>query len=145
MKEHLERILQTVQETQLVERLMAARSLAERIKICNDANGTPEFQEFMCYEEEAAECMTADDEGLISTDEFTCDPSNAVEIATVLIVCGIDDMEVFGNEGYWYFIEALKNVEDVRQYVAHELVRFLEEEQHLISECSLEEILAEIF
>lgn len=145
MKEHLERILQTVREMQLVEKLMATDSLTERVKICNDANGTPEFQEFMRYEDEAAECMTADDEGLISTDEFTCDPSNAVEIATVLIICGIDDLELFGGEGYWYFIEALKNVEDVRRYVAQELIRFLEVEQQLISERPLDEILSKIF
>ena len=50
---HLKRLSETVKGTQLVERLMCAGSLSERVKICETAKTTPEFQEFIKHYEDA--------------------------------------------------------------------------------------------
>jgi len=141
MYEHLKRLIETVKGTQLVERLMCTASLAERVKICETAKATPEFQEFI----EDATAGPFNYSGLISEYEYEYNPSNAVETAIILIICGIDDLTMFDDDAYDYFIEDLKNVEGEKESVADALVRFLDEQQNLISDCRLEDILEVIF
>jgi len=123
---------------------MCAGSLSERVKICETAKATPEFQEFIKRYEEVRE-VTSDFMGLISEYEYEYNPSNAVETAIILIICGIDDLTMFDDDAYDYFIEDLKNVEGEKESVADALVRFLDEQQNLISDCRLEDILEVIF
>ena len=107
MKEQLEKLTQTVKETRLVERLMAANSTDERVKICEEAKKTPEFQEFMDRYGEVVEAQPVDVDYMVSSDEFTCTKENAVAIAVIFIIEGIDDIDMFDDDGIDEFFYAL--------------------------------------
>lgn len=141
---HLKRLSETVTETQLVERLMCAGSLSERVKICETAKTTPEFQEFIKHYEDAI-AEISDDYALISEYEYEYDSSNAVETAIILIICGIDDIIMFDDVAYDFFIDDLTNVKGEKGDVAEALYSFLELQQNMISDCRLEDILEVIF
>ena len=141
---HLKRLSETVTETQLVERLMCAGSLSERVKICETAKTTPEFQEFIKHYEDAI-AEIPDDYALISEYEYEYDSSNAVETAIILIICGIDDIIMFDDVAYDFFIDDLTNVKGEKGDVAEALYSFLELQQNMISDCRLEDILEVIF
>ena len=141
---HLKRLIETVKGTQLVERLMCAGSLSERVKICETAKTTPEFQEFIKHYEDAI-AEIPDDYALISEYEYEYDSSNAVETAIILIICGIDDVTMFDDDAYVYFIDDLGNVKGEQKSVADALIHFFNDQQNMISDCRLEDILEVIF
>ena len=90
MKEHLERMIQYVKETHLVESLMNASSLEERVKICEDARETSEFLDFDAHYVEVMGKLDPDQESLLSGTDFECTEDNAVAVAMVLIITGIE-------------------------------------------------------
>ena len=140
MHEHLKRLIETVTETQLVKRLMSEDSLDGRVKICENEKESPEFQEFIKHYED-----TPYDYGFISESEYECNPSNVVEAAVILIICGIDDIIMFDNAAYDFFIDDLTNVKGEKGDVAEALYSFLEVQQNMISDNRLEDILEVIF
>ena len=140
MHEHLKRLIETVIETQLVKRLMSEESLEERVRICENEKASPEFQEFIKHYED-----TPYNFGFISEFEYECNPSNVVEAAIILIICGIDDIIMFDDDAYKFFIKDLMDVRGEKGNVAKALFRFFEEQQNLISDNRLEDILEVIF
>lgn len=144
MHEHLKRLIETVTETQLVKRLMSEDSLDGRVKICENEKASPEFQEFIKHYEDI-DADTASCEGLISGHEYECNPSNVVDVAIILIICGIDDIRMFDEDAYDFFIDDLTNVKGEKGDVAEALYSFLELQQNMISDCRLEDILEVIF
>lgn len=149
MKEQLEKLTQTVKETRLVERLMAANSTDERVKICEEAEKTPEFQEFMNRYGEVVEAQPVDVDYMVSSDEFTCTKENAVAIAVIFIIECIDDIDMFDEDGLYTFYDALKKVEGAEKEVAQKIRQLLATEYDCdglaISNFDLSELLERIF
>ena len=149
MKEQLERLIQQVQETHLIERLVDAKSLQERVKICEEAKKTPEFQEFMDRYGEVVEAQPVDVDYMVSSDEFTCTKENAVAIAVIFIIEGIDDIDMFDDDGIDEFFYALMNVKGAHKKVAQKIVQLLGTdpgcESSFISDFNLNELLERIF
>lgn len=149
MKEQLEKLTQTVKETRLVERLMAANSTDERVKICEEAEKTPEFQEFMNRYGEVVEAQHVDVDYMVSSYEFTCTKENAVAIAVIFIIECIDDIDMFDEDGLDTFYDALKKVEGAEKEVAQKIRQLLATEYDCdglaISNFDLSELLERIF
>lgn len=125
MKEQLEKLIRTVEETQLVKRLMAAKDTAERVKICKEAEKTPEFEAFMERYGEVVENQPVDVDYMVSADEFTCTKENAVAVAVIFIIEGIDDVDMFDECGLDRFFDALENVEGEQKEVAAQILKLL--------------------
>lgn len=142
MKEHLERMIQYVKETHLVESLMNASSLEERVKICEDARTTAEFEAFKaCYNEAVEELENPDVDALLSCTDFECTKDNAVAVAMILIIAEVDDPDMF--EDFEELPGALQRVKGEQSKMAKAIANFLE--WHVISENPLVKILEEIF
>lgn len=145
MKEQLEKLIRTVEETQLVERLMAAKDTAERVKICEEAEKTPEFKAFMKRYGEVAENQPADVDYMVSADEFTCTKENAVAVAVILIIEGINDVDMFDGWGLDHFFDALENIEGTQKEVAAKTVKLLDTDDLFITDFDLQGLLERIF
>lgn len=141
MKEHLERMIQYVKETHLVESLMNASSLEERVKICEDARETSEFLDFDAHYVEVMGKLDPDQESLLSGTDFECTEDNAVAVAMVLIITGIDDIDMF--EDFEEFSGALREVKGGQEKLANAIADFII--QNLISASTYEEVLEGIF
>ena len=141
MKEQLERLIQQVQETHLVERLVDAKSLQERVKICEEAKATAEFVAFkQCYDAESSK-VDVEEESVIPDGEFDCTSDNAVAIAVILLIENIDDVDMFND--YDMLIDALREADDEQEGLAESIANFLE--ANLITSHTLEEVLEEFF
>lgn len=141
MKEQLERLIQQVQETHLVERLVDAKSLQEQVKICEEAKVTAEFVAFkQCYDTNSAEPNT--EEESVSTEvKFVCTEDNAVAVVVILIIEGLDDTDIF--EDYDMLIDALSAVDGEQAELAGNIADFLAVD--LFTSHTLEELLEEFF
>lgn len=149
MKEQLEKLIRTVEETQLVERLMVAKDTAERVKICEEAKKTPEFQEFIKHYRKAVKNQPNYVYYMISADEFTCTKENAVAVTVILTIEGINDIDMFDDDGWVLFMDALENVEGTQKEVAQKAFRMLSIEDGCdglcISDFDLDKLLERIF
>ncbi len=143
MKEHLEQLVQTVKDTQLVERLMAASSLEERVAICKEAKETPEFKEFMEHYNEATAGLNLEEKSVFSSKDLICTKDNAVEIGLILIIEGIDDSNMFAGRAWSAFIEAFYEIEGTHERIAEHMINFFY--SSMVTEYTLEQILKLIF
>lgn len=147
MKEQLEKSIRTVEDMQLVERLIAAKDTAERVKICEEAEKTPEFQAFKKLYAEAYWKQPACVKYMISADEFFHTKQNVVAIAIIFIILEIDDIYLFGVPGYKTFVKALIAVEGVQGELAKKVANMLVDDAGIVltSEYALEELLEKFF
>lgn len=141
MQEHLERLIQQLQETHLVENLMNASSLAERVKICEEARGTAEFEAFEARYNEVMEELDPDNESALSDTDFECTEDNAVAVAMILVIANIDDVNMFDD--YDVLIGALMGVNGEQEKTAKSIAYFLS--IGMITDYELEEFLEKIF
>lgn len=141
MKEQLERLIQQVQETQLVERLLDERTLHKQVKICEEAKQTASFVAFMqCYDEIRSK-SEFEGKSVVTDEWIECTADNAVAIAIILIIGGLDDTDLFDD--YDMFIDALSEVDDELAEVAMDIADFLEVD--LFTNHTLEELLEQFF
>lgn len=149
MKKQLVKLIRTVEETQLVERLIAAKSTAERVKICEEAMETPEFQTFNARYFEIVAELGDDEYSAVSSGEFTFTKENIVAVAIILILNGIDEFKMFDDDDCNLFYEALREVDGTQKEVAEKIVHLLGnddgDEFELISHFWTSEILEKIF
>lgn len=145
MKEYLERLVQEVQETQLVHRLMNAKNICEKVAICETAKMTRNFQAFIDRYDELYLTLPNSEESILSADEFVCAAENVVAVTTILIISGIDDLDFFDEEGEDFFLNALMDVEGDEEEVAEEMVRYYNDQELTTSDSSLEELLNQFF
>ncbi len=73
----------------------------------------------------------------------TCTKDNALEIGLILVIEGIDDVDMFSEEARWQFMEALDEVEGTYQKVATGFHRFFFNDE--ITLYTLDQILEAIF
>ena len=140
MKDYLEKLIRTVEETQLVERLMNAKNTNEGAKIRMDAAETSEFKEFMEHYGEVVGSLPEDVDYIISSDDFVCTAQNVVALATICIIECIDVQDLFDIEGYELFIVALEEVTGAQKWVSEKLLWFFGIYEYRISDFELEEL-----
>ena len=145
MKDYLEKLIRTVEETQLVERLLAAGSTNERVKICEAAAETPEFKEFIEHYDAAVNALPKGVDYMISSDDFVGTVHNAAAFAVICIVEELDVQDIFDIEGYELFIVALEEVDGAQKDFAENLVRFFNTNEYWITDFTRVELVDAIF
>lgn len=148
LKEQLEKVIRFVDDSHLIERLMAEKSNAERIKLCNEVGGSKEFEEFnKTYAIEMKKHQQNDEFYVFSENSRIPTPKNATQIALICIIAGIDDCDLFED---WEELEsALREVQGEYRRLAKNILKIIGthdgEECSMFSEYEMKNILSIIF
>lgn len=127
MEKQLKELIRTIGETRLIERLMNAGSTEERLRICNEAGGSKEFENFNLEFAKKMEAQKKEDKGYIFEDGTKIvTQENAVQIAFICIISGIDDCDLL--EDFNQLACALREVSGPMETLAIQIARIIGDE-----------------